>query len=588
MNLHDCLKKVLDEWNDFKNQPFKNNPMGTFFRGDFKKTVEEIVNSVNNNLVVVGRVGAGNMANVPWLSVLDNRITDTTRDGIYPVYLFRSDGSGVYLSLNQGTTIPKDLYGRLVAQERASSISVFLQSKIGKISNWDNSQLDLRATTSLGRSYELPNIAAKYYSSDKLPSNEQLLQDLLDILSIYNDIYVLWPEIRAMGDFQHIEREIPRLQERNQQKSERDFDQSSFKESIEISGLILCSSQISRFIASLQTKPFIILTGLSGSGKTKLAEAFSLWMSESENQFCMVSVGADWTNREPLLGFPNALQTGEYVKPDCGALDLIIRAESDPKRPYFLILDEMNMSHVERYFADFLSAMESVDRTIALHPDTVDWDEGEVPATIKLPKNLFIIGTVNIDETTYMFSPKVLDRANVIEFRVSESEMVSFLKEPRELDMDSLRGAGSSMGVSFVRKSKEKGILDVNLSSDILPFFNGLEELGAEFGYRTASEIIRFVAICTEISGGKMKPNDIIDAAIIQKLLPKIHGSRNKIEKVLNELGKLCLQDEAVEHFQLNDDKLDKYTVKYPLSFNKLKRMHKRVMSDGFASFAEA
>ncbi len=146
-----------------------------------------------------------------------------------------------------------------------------------------------------------------------------------------------------------------------------------------------------------------------------------------------MAVGSDWTNREPLLGFPNALDEGKYVKPDSGVLDLILKAVKDPDRPYFLILDEMNMSHVERYFADFLSAMESTDRSISLRPDTVGtaWENCDVPAKITLPENLFIIGTVNIDETTYMFSPKVLDRANVIEFRVSDDEMESYFSRSK-------------------------------------------------------------------------------------------------------------------------------------------------------------
>ena len=75
----------------------------------------------------------------------------------------------------------------------------------------------------------------------------------------------------------------------------------------------------------------------------------------------MVSVGADWTSREPLLGYPNALQHDSYVKPENGVLDLLIEANKieNANKPFFLILDEMNMSYVERYFADFLSAMES-------------------------------------------------------------------------------------------------------------------------------------------------------------------------------------------------------------------------------------
>ncbi|WP_209310182.1 AAA family ATPase, partial [Salinimicrobium oceani] len=103
---------------------------------------------------------------------------------------------------------------------------------------------------------------------------------------------------------------------------------------------------IDRFVASLATKPFVILTGLSGSGKTKLAQTFATWICEKENQFCIVPVGADWTNREPLLGYSNAIDQKEYVKPENGILDLLIKGKEDPYKPYFIILDEMNLSHV--------------------------------------------------------------------------------------------------------------------------------------------------------------------------------------------------------------------------------------------------
>src|SRR5690606_16502370 len=176
---------------------------------------------------------------------------------------------------------------------------------------------------------------------------------------------------------------------------------------------------VTRFISSLTTKPFVILTGLSGSGKTKLAQAFVQWICQNNNQYRIVPVGADWTNREPLLGYPNDLNPSEYVKPDHGVLDLILHANENEGLPHFLILDEMNLRHVERYFADFLSVMESKE-TIPLYSEDLEIDG--LPSTLTLPSNLFIIGTVNIDETTNMFSPKVLDRANTIEFRVAEKE----------------------------------------------------------------------------------------------------------------------------------------------------------------------
>ena len=117
----------------------------------------------------------------------------------------------------------------------------------------------------------------------------------------------------------------------------------------------------------------------------------------------IIPIGANWTDNTNIIGYHNVI-TDDYQSTP--SFDLIKYSKLDYTNPYFLILDEMNLSHVERYFADFLSAIES-DEEIPLY-GTKD--------SLKLPKNLFIIGTVNVDETTYMFSPKVLDRANTIEF----------------------------------------------------------------------------------------------------------------------------------------------------------------------------
>src|SRR5690606_32630707 len=138
-------------------------------------------------------------------------------------------------------------------------------------------------------------------------------------------------------------------------------------------------------------------------------------LCQDNSQYGIVPVGADWTNREPLLGYPDGLREDNYVLPDNGVLGLILKALENSKLPYFLILDEMNLSHVERYFADFLSIMETKESIQLYSGHDRDSGNKSIPKKIYWPENLFIIGTVNIDESTYMFSPKVLDRANVIE-----------------------------------------------------------------------------------------------------------------------------------------------------------------------------
>lgn len=375
---------------------------------------------------------------------------------------------------------------------------------------------------------------------------------------------------------------------------EKEFDTAigfypGFINALQISNLIIEKKVVSRFLSSLLSKRFLILTGLSGSGKTKLAQAFVKWISPSKEHYELIPVGADWTNREPLLGYPDALDKARYAKPESGVLDLLMKADKDPAHPYFLILDEMNLSHVERYFADFLSAMES-DEQIPLHKS--DPEKLEVPSKIGIPKNLFIIGTVNIDETTYMFSPKVLDRANVIEFRVSDVEMGGFLKSVEPVNLKDLEGKGADQARSFVTlagttmSSTDKD----KVNPILMTFFNELAKVGAEFGYRSANDIHQLIAKLEHLDPD-MKLNAKIDIAVMQKLLPKLHGSRRKLSEVLVTLAILCTTNEkkdvtkCLETKELDSSEL---TVKYPLSFEKLWRMYRNAVENGYASYAEA
>jgi 5-methylcytosine-specific restriction protein B len=196
-----------------------------------------------------------------------------------------------------------------------------------------------------------------------------------------------------------------------------------------------------------------------------------------------------------------------------------------------------------------------------------------------------------------MFSPKVLDRANTIEFRLTEKDLEDFIASDIKLDMDLLNGEGASMGESFVNMAIQK--TDKNLSAvekDLMKFFKELKKSGAEFGYRTASEIGRLMFMLESLGE---KGDNLLDIAIMQKLLPKLHGSRNKLTKVLPVLGSFCLIKDSEK---IKENYLDKFTnnsfteedlkndknIKYPISFEKICRMYKNAIENGFASYAEA
>ncbi len=370
------------------------------------------------------------------------------------------------------------------------------------------------------------------------------------------------------------------------------FDIDYIVNQILSTGLIYSPTLIKRLAYSLMAKPFVILSGLAGSGKTQLALAFAKCLSENiDNQFCIVSVGADWTNREPLLGYPNALQPGKYEKPESGVLQLLMRANADPSKPYFLILDEMNLSVVERYFADFLSAMESGEPIKLWDGNESEEDKNKyVPAKIQLPKNVFIIGTINVDETTYMFSPKVLDRANVIEFKIDPDEMNDYLGKKVNINLESAYSACANMADDFVNKANSQVEKDEKNKDVLLSFFKELKKVNAEFGYRTVNEISRYIHFVNENEDDKddeknrLKGDKAIDTAILQKLLPKLHGSRKKLVPVLTSMWQLCLKDGTKDI----DAEFSATDFKYPESAEKIQRMYNAVVDNGFTSFAEA
>ena len=393
-------------------------------------------------------------------------------------------------------------------------------------------------------------------------------------------------------------------------------------------------------VSSLLAKRFLILTGLAGSGKTKIAQAFARWITPDPGwaddadpakgknpnpHYALVPVGADWTGNENIIGYPNGLDNETYVTRP--ALELVRHAldAAHAAVPHFLILDEMNLSHVERYFADILSAIESGEEIPLYEGGDRTVDGSLVPRKLRLPENLFIIGTVNVDETTYMFSPKVLDRANVIEFRLEPDGLLSFLGAPKAPRLEELDGKGASFGGGFVEAAADKGrevpaAVKGSYEQEMLLFFNLLREHNAEFGFRTGYEAARFIHFFGLLGGYPDGSADwfesAMDAVIVQKFLPKLHGSRSKLEGLLWALAWACgadrtdrdgksFADQILEASQAQDDalygpetlwdalskiRLDNpaAAARYPLSYGKVMRMWRKLVRDQFVTFAEA
>lgn len=540
------------------------------FSYNFKTEIPSILEYFfpKNKYKIKGSIGQGRVTQCPWIALMHADETQSTQEGVYIVFLFSEDLKRVYITLAQGVT------------KSTPDLIIAKRDQIRRTLNFDNELL---------KEYNELKISNSQYNNSAIYSNEWPINDnmqCLDMIYKFREAYEEYVAIKSMDSTQ--------ITISAQGIMSVPLSINTIINHINETGLLYSPSLIKRFAFSLMAKRFLILSGLAGSGKTQLALAFAKALVEDkEKQMCVVSVGADWTNREPLLGYPNALKSGEYVKPENGVLDLLIEANKpqNANKPFFLILDEMNMSYVERYFADFLSAMESHE-AIALWKECNNGSEScecNVPERIELPDNLFIIGTINVDETTYMFSPKVLDRANVIEFKISIDEMDKFLDGIGKIDCSSVSSKAAEMGADFVRLANCKEFENEQATTDTLKaFFTELKSVNAEFGYRSATEIFRFISQAhkNDDTAEKMSKEEVLDAAILQKLLPKLHGSRKKLEPALKGLWKLCFDPSIKDTMQISRENIEKAI--YKESADKILRMYESAYANGFTSFAEA
>ena len=338
---------------------------------------------------------------------------------------------------------------------------------------------------------------------------------------------------------------------------------SNFYDYLISEGYYFDKEVIENFLLSLKVKPFLIFTGNSGTGKTKLAQLYADYIHRKcypyfENDlYQIIPVGSNWTDNRYILGYYNVIIEEYQTTP---SYDLIKNAQNNKDIPFFLILDEMNLSHVERYFSDFLSAIES-GKNIPLYG--VDED-------LEIPENLFIIGTVNIDETTYMFSPKVLDRANTIEFKTTpvnyymqgklnkESLLgnLEYLYNPlSDLDLENTNDIKVMKKIlKNIKTNNGENLWDV-LSDELTKIQETLTPSGFDFGFRVVNEILKFMIVSWYYENTN---EDLIfenwsryfDTQILQKILPKIHGSEKSLGETLSILKNHCKSQKYVKSYE--------------------------------------
>ena len=497
---------------------------------------------------IKGSVGAGRATKTPWIAILDKDVTVTTREGVYIVFLFSSDCQHVYITLNQGTTQPNQFGPRLgkreiskKAQEIRENLAINndILKRDGKADVYD----------------ERYQAGAIYYTLWDV-NDDKKDKELLDL---YIQIY---QQYKAMATH------------------------------TKTTASTVVMSKYYRYLTALRTKPFMLLAGISGTGKSRIVRemAKACWTPEEDEygkncprNFCMVQVKPNWHDSSDLIGYVSRINGEKYVVGPF--LRFIAKAIKDPKRPYFLCLDEMNLAPVEQYFAEYLSVIESrklqdgqietdpivpyenteaygslIDQLFDSDEERKAYKTEEGGKRLTVPENLFVVGTVNMDETTFSFSRKVLDRAMTIEMN--------------EVDLKGGLEAGGSAEFGYIGEdlmgdaAEGKDIYADNqaLCDDIITYLGKVNEIleGTPFkiAYRTRNEFLLYAVNRLHFATDS-ELWQTLDEMTSMKILSRIEGDNERCERVLREMKQL-LTETVGEHAQdsVSLKKIDEMTLK--------------------------
>lgn len=360
------------------------------------------------------------------------------------------------------------------------------------------------------------------------------------------------------------------------------------------------------YLRAMRTKPFLLLAGISGTGKSRIVKQMAfdscpdnaVLRSDltSPGNYCLIEVKPNWHDSTELLGYESQIGKPHYQLTPF--VKFLAKAMLYPDVPFFVCLDEMNLAPVEQYFAEFLSVLESrtkIDGHIVSEPlvkadifkkynlskslfstekeekiydqaqSTVEPEqqygkEVEVYNSLekyglRIPENVIVIGTVNMDETTHQFSRKVIDRAMTIEMNLPEGEpFMDFFNNASELGYrstpisPSLYLATETKASDVVKAlSKDNAEKTDWLKGEVASFLTNLNEKldGTPFkvAYRVQNELmLYFYQLWLEDKTARWRDilNTACDQILMMKVLPRMEGDGELLETPLDELARFC------------------------------------------------
>lgn len=582
--LQPVINRLLTDYISAKQFPFAGHLLGVYIRNDAPEFLYQTGLVDRQTYLITGSVGQGNWAMVPWICIFNRKITTTATKGVYIVYLLSKDGNSLYLTLNQGCTDIRKNHSKketiAIMRRKAEELAENIDSR-GFLSD-ENINLGT-GLTELAEMYQKGTIFYKKYCKDSVPDERELRDDLSKMMDIYKEYAGEKPE-----------QDSYRLPRGGEEKLETKEVLAKIKSYIASRGFRYGDGLVENFYLSLKSKPFVILAGTSGTGKTRLVQLFAEAIGAA---YKMVPVRPDWSDSSDLFGHINL--NGEFVP---GAItEFVFEACENKDKPYILCLDEMNLARVEYYMSDILSVIESRDFDTEGRIVTVPLmssaqcgsrESDQKYAGLQFPENLYLVGTVNMDETTFPFSKKVLDRANTIEFSYVDlaspfnREPVSMAGGPVKVDNAFLKTEYLILQKDCIGEEESVGqyCLELQKINKILQSAN------AHVGYRVRDEIV-FYLLNNKKAGGLLTDYEAMDNEILQKILPRIQGSSMAVKEMLFALFKVCVGNHAGIQPEQSDlaknimSLVSDSNCLYRKSAEKIAFMIRRYEEDGFTSY---
>jgi MoxR-like ATPase len=347
--------------------------------------------------------------------------------------------------------------------------------------------------------------------------------------------------------------------------------------SLEGAGFLTTPADLANFYLALKASPLVILAGISGSGKSRLPRLFA---EQVGALFTSIPVKPDWDDNSDLFGYTPAIHHERFIE---GPFTKAIKeASQSQNRLSVFLLDEMNLAAVEHYFSDFLSVIETrrrEDGVVLTDRLPLDLPLGQAGDTyaelrdLRLPRNVRVVGTANMDETTRGFSPKVLDRAFSIEF--DEVDLAAFPGSVPAMNIEDLKILASRITdpdnpVSVVEGIKTSQELFEEAAALLGEVRDILRDAGISFAYRTRDAVCLYLWHWHHDSIAELLPKEAaLDFCILQKVLPKVYGQGERLEKALERLLDWFEEDNRG----------------FARSADKTRRMIQRLKDDGATTF---